>query len=217
MPGPIGLRFNGWGNPARNILASQRDRRLVLNQLTFGEKVDSPDATKLPVLLAVALLKDRNGVIDIKLPISGSLDDPHFSIGGIVIQALINLLVKIVTAPFALLGSLGGGGEQLAQRIDRELSGSARVATHSQKTTAMCTAAQRLSEAISSKRIRHPDDEELNRHVLNAAAQQVGAAWKFVKRRKKGGKIDALIALAMAHSVLIAGPPKPEGKGIWFA
>jgi len=109
------------------------------------------------------------------------------------------------------------GGEQLAQRIDRELQGRALVATHSQKTTAMCTAAQRLSEAISAKRIQHPDDAELTRHVLNAAAQQVGAAWKFVKRRKKGGKIDALVALAMAHSVLIAGPPKPKGKGIWFA
>lgn len=108
------------------------------------------------------------------------------------------------------------GGEQLAQRIDRELSGSARVATHSQKTSAMCTAAQRLSEAISSKRIRHPDDEALNQHVLAAGAQQIGAAWKFVKRRKKGGKIDGLIALAMAHSVLIAGAPKPPGKGIWF-
>ena len=91
------------------------ENRLILDQLTFGDKVASPDATKLPVQLAVALLKDRNGVIDIKLPISGSLDDPHFSIGGIVIQAIVNLIVKIVTSPFALLGSLGGGGgEQLS-------------------------------------------------------------------------------------------------------
>jgi hypothetical protein len=90
------------------------ENRLVLDQLTFGEKVASPDATKLPVLLAVALLKDRNGVIDIKLPISGSLEDPHFSIGGIVIQAIINLIVKIVTSPFALLGSIGGHGQELS-------------------------------------------------------------------------------------------------------
>jgi uncharacterized protein involved in outer membrane biogenesis len=62
------------------------ENRLVLNQLTFGERVESPTATKLPVLLAVALLKDRNGNIDINLPISGSLDDPKFSMGGIIGQ-----------------------------------------------------------------------------------------------------------------------------------
>ena len=90
------------------------DNRLVLDQLTFGEKVESPQATKLPVLLAVSLLRDRNGVIDIKLPISGSLDDPKFSIGGIIVRVIVNLLAKAVTAPFALLGSMFGGGEELA-------------------------------------------------------------------------------------------------------
>jgi hypothetical protein len=87
---------------------------VYLDQLTFGEKVDSPTATKLPVLLAVALLKDRNGVIDINLPISGSLDDPQFSMGGIIIRVIVNLVVKAVTAPFALLGAIFGGGEELA-------------------------------------------------------------------------------------------------------
>jgi len=90
------------------------ENHLVLDQLTFGDKVDSPDAIKVPLLLAVALLKDRNGVIDIRLPISGSLDDPHFSVGGIVIQAIIGLLTKIITAPFAVLASLGGGKQELA-------------------------------------------------------------------------------------------------------
>ncbi|MDE2004693.1 MAG: DUF748 domain-containing protein, partial [Betaproteobacteria bacterium] len=54
--------------------------QLLLDQLTFGEHVDSPTATRLPVLLVVALLKDRNGVINLDLPISGTLDDPQFSI-----------------------------------------------------------------------------------------------------------------------------------------
>lgn len=86
--------------------------QVILNQLTFGEKVDSPDATKLPVLLAVALLKDRHGVIDINLPISGSINDPQFSVFGIVLKVIGNLLVKAITAPFALLA--GGGGEDLS-------------------------------------------------------------------------------------------------------
>ncbi|HEY7218538.1 MAG TPA: DUF748 domain-containing protein [Candidatus Binatia bacterium] len=84
--------------------------KIILNQLTFGEKIESPTATKLPVLLAVALLKDRNGVIDVDLPISGSLDDPQFSVGGIVLRIIINIITKAVTAPFSLIASAFGGG-----------------------------------------------------------------------------------------------------------
>ncbi len=86
--------------------------QVILNQLTFGEKIESPDATKLPVLLAVALLKDRKGVIDINLPVSGSLNDPKFSVGGIIWKVILNLLAKALTAPFALLS--GGGSEDLS-------------------------------------------------------------------------------------------------------
>lgn len=92
----------------------EAENRIFLDQLTFGEKVESPSATKLPVLLAVALLKNRRGEIDINLPISGSLDDPEFSVGGIIVQVIINLIAKAVTAPFALLGSMFGGGEELS-------------------------------------------------------------------------------------------------------
>lgn len=86
------------------------ENKIILNQLTFGDKIESPTATKLPVLLAVALLKDRNGVIDVDLPISGSLDDPQFSVGGIVLRIIINLITKAVTAPFSLLASAFGSG-----------------------------------------------------------------------------------------------------------
>jgi uncharacterized protein involved in outer membrane biogenesis len=84
--------------------------QIILDQLTFGEKVESPTATKLPVLLAVGLLKDRNGVIDVNLPISGSLDNPEFSIGGIILRIIINIITRAVTSPFALLGGAFGGG-----------------------------------------------------------------------------------------------------------
>ncbi|MCX7965736.1 MAG: DUF748 domain-containing protein [Syntrophorhabdaceae bacterium] len=87
---------------------------IFIDQLTLGDKVDSPDATKLPVRLAIALLKDRNGQIKLDIPVSGSLDDPKFSIWRIVLQVIINLLTKAATAPFALLGSLFGGGEEIS-------------------------------------------------------------------------------------------------------
>ena len=91
------------------------ENRLVLDQLTFNrEHVDSPTATKLPVLLAVSLLKDSHGVIDIRLPIAGSLDDPEFSVGGLIVRVIVNLIAKAVTAPFALLSAVFGGGEELS-------------------------------------------------------------------------------------------------------
>ena len=88
--------------------------QVTLNQLTFGEKIDSPSATKLPVLLAVALLKDRNGVIDINLPVSGSINDPQFSVFGVLLKIIGNLLVKAFTSPFALLSGGGAGADDLS-------------------------------------------------------------------------------------------------------
>jgi len=88
-------------------------QKFVIDQLQLGEKVESPDAVSLPLKLAVALLKDRNGVIDIDLPMTGSLDDPKFRIGPLIWKAFFGLPTKIATALFALLGKLFGGGEEM--------------------------------------------------------------------------------------------------------
>jgi hypothetical protein len=90
---------------------------IVVDSLEFGDKTDSKDAAPIPIKLAVALLKDRQGVIDLQLPVGGSLDDPQFRLGPIIWKALLGLLTKVVTAPFAALGALFGGGEEM-QYID---------------------------------------------------------------------------------------------------
>jgi hypothetical protein len=90
------------------------DNRLILDQLTFGNESTNPEANKLPVRLAVALLSDRNGIIDISVPVAGTLDDPQFSIGGIVLKVVGNAITKAVTAPFTMLASLFGGGEEMS-------------------------------------------------------------------------------------------------------
>lgn len=91
------------------------DNKIVLNQLRFGDEVPGAQQS-LPVKLAVALLADRHGVIDINLPVSGSLNDPDFRIGPIVFKLIVNLVVKAVTAPFSLLANLlGGAGDELSQ------------------------------------------------------------------------------------------------------
>jgi Domain of Unknown Function (DUF748) len=86
---------------------------IIVEQLEFGEKTESKDAVSLPVKLAVALLKDRDGVIDLNLPVTGSLDDPQFKLAPIIWKVFVHILEKAVTAPFALLGSLFGGGPDL--------------------------------------------------------------------------------------------------------
>lgn len=86
------------------------NNKLVLNQLRFGDEVKGAP-NSLPVKLAVALLADSNGVIDIDLPISGSLNDPQFSIGSLVGKVVTNLIGKAITAPFSLItNAMGGGG-----------------------------------------------------------------------------------------------------------
>jgi len=88
-------------------------QHFVVDQLELGDRVESPDAIHAPIKIAVALLKDRNGVIDIDLPMQGSIDDPTFRLRPLIWKAFVNLLVKVATAPFALLGHLFGGGEHV--------------------------------------------------------------------------------------------------------
>jgi outer membrane protein OmpA-like peptidoglycan-associated protein len=88
--------------------------KVFLDQFTLGKKVESTRATNLPVRLAVALLKDRKGEIHLDIPVTGRTDDPKFSVWGVVLQILKNLLVKAATSPFALLSSAFGGKEDFS-------------------------------------------------------------------------------------------------------
>ncbi|MBE9528354.1 MAG: DUF748 domain-containing protein [Proteobacteria bacterium] len=88
---------------------------IVLDQITFGQRVESPDATKLPVRFALNLLKNRQGAVELDIPVSGSLDDPEFKVGGVIMKLAVNFIVRAVSSPFALLGAIiGGDGEELS-------------------------------------------------------------------------------------------------------
>jgi hypothetical protein len=84
------------------------ENSIILSDFELGKKVPHPDAMDLPLGLAVALLKDVNGKIDIDLPVRGNVNEPDFNYGGVVLKALGDLLVKIVLSPFTALGSLLG-------------------------------------------------------------------------------------------------------------
>jgi outer membrane protein OmpA-like peptidoglycan-associated protein len=89
------------------------DNHLFIDQLTFGDRVDSRDATTLPVRLAVALLKDARGEIAVDVPVTGVLSDPQFSLSGVILDAFVNLIVKAATSPFSLIAAAFGTEEDL--------------------------------------------------------------------------------------------------------
>jgi hypothetical protein len=90
------------------------DNKVVLQRLKLGERVESPGAMRLPLDLAIAILSDAEGRIDIALPVRGNVDRPEFSYGHLIWQALVTVITKVATAPFRALGSLfGGDGEKL--------------------------------------------------------------------------------------------------------
>ncbi len=90
------------------------DHEVVLERFTLGERVEAPDAIRLPLDLAVALLTDTEGRIDVAVPVRGNVDDPEFEYGQMIRQAIVNLITKIVTSPFRALGGLvGEKGEPL--------------------------------------------------------------------------------------------------------
>jgi uncharacterized protein involved in outer membrane biogenesis len=133
---PYSMKFAGYRIAAGKISLDlqykvrnsqlEGENKVVIDQLTLGEKVDSPDALKLPLELAIALLKDSDGRIDLGLPVSGNLDDPQFSYGALIWKVIGNVLTKIVTAPFRAIGALLGVGGDNLEAIDFD-PGSARL------------------------------------------------------------------------------------------
>ena len=120
------------GELSADITASLKGKRLDMrNKLTIrglelGKKTDSPHAADMPLPTAVAALRDMSGVISLDLPVSGTIGDPQFKLSGIVSQMIGNVMVKTVTTPFTLLGSLvtgvadiftGGSGPQEARIV----------------------------------------------------------------------------------------------------
>ena len=152
--------------------------QLFLDQLTLGEAVESPTATKLPVRFALSLLKDRNGQIKLNLPIEGSLDDPQFSIGGIIFQVIGNILQKVVTSPFSALASLFGDGPTLS-RIEYPAG---RVVLDDQAKVAIKNLAQALADRpsitleIAGWASLNGDAEGLRQQMLNSKMLAVKAA-----------------------------------------
>jgi outer membrane protein OmpA-like peptidoglycan-associated protein len=120
----------------------------LIDQFELGERVDNPDAVSLPLKMAVAVLKDSNGKIKIDVPISGDLDNPRFNIGAIVTDALFNTISKVISSPFALLGTLAGASHTDLSTIEFK-PGSAALDANQQLKLAQIAAALQNRRQLS--------------------------------------------------------------------
>ena len=146
------------------------ENKFVINKIKLGERVDSPDAMKLPLDLAIALLEDSNGVIDLDLPISGSLDDPQFSYGKIVWKAIVNVLTKLVTAPFRVLGKLLGVSAEKLENVVFDPGSNILLPPEQEKLKTLAEAmAKRPALTLT---IEPGYDPETDRHALQEQAMR---------------------------------------------
>ena len=177
------------------------ENKVFIDQFTFGEKVDSPDATSLPVKLAVALLKDRKGEIRLDIPVTGSLDDPKFSVFNIVLQVLGNLVTKAVTSPFALLGAAFGSGEGM-QYVEFD-SGHSTIPTDGRKKI------EALITALSEK----PSLRLEIAGYVSPEADREGLKQYFMQRKVRAQKLNDLVkkgASAVPVDEVVVGPEEYE-------
>ena len=171
-------------------------QRFVIDQLQLGERVESPEAVHLPLKIAVALLKDRNGVIDLDLPITGSLDDPKFRLGPLIWKAIVGLLTKVATAPFALLGSLFGGGEEmnLIEFQPGETALDAKAQEHIASLSKALKERTQLQLDVPASFSPDIDGPALTSRSLNAKLQALAEKQAAGKKGKGAEDLDAILA-----------------------
>jgi hypothetical protein len=222
---PYAVRFAGYRIASGTLDANlhyevdhgklNADHRLVIRQLQLGERVASPHAINLPLRLAVALLKDSNGVIRIGLPVTGSLDNPQFSLGPLIGKALLHVLEKAVTAPFSLLGRLFGGGPDM-NRIEFAPGSAALPPAARGRAAALAKAlAQRPQLQLQVPAVFAPDvdtaalarrrlrDELLALARSGAAAASGGRVGRGTARTPKPPTGPEALELPMAHYRLL--------------
>lgn len=160
------------------------ENSIVIERIELGDKVDYPDAMSLPLGLAIALLQDPSGRINIDLPVGGNVNDPEFSVGGVVLRAFVNLITKAATSPFRLLGGLVGADTENFDRIEFE-SGQADLTPPEREKL------DQLAQALAMR-------PTLNLAIAGAVDRDADA---FAMRTARvDGRIDAMLETEQAAS-----------------
>jgi hypothetical protein len=141
---------------------------IVISNIRLGERVESPDALDLPLDLAVALLKNSDGVIELKIPVTGNVNDPEFDMGPVIRAAITNAIRNIVTAPFRFLASLFGSDDQSISNIRFQAGRSDLTPPEQEKLLKLITALEQRPQLVLN--IPAPFNETTDRPPLQLQA-----------------------------------------------
>lgn len=166
--------------------------QIILNQLQFGDRVEGSEAPNLPIKLAVALLADSNGVIDIDLPISGSINDPQFRVGPLIVRMVFNLIGKAITAPFALIARAFGGSHDEMNQIEFMAGESSLSETARQRLDGVAKALQQRP-ALSVTITGQSDPQAEREGYQRARLRELMAMEKRRRMARAGDSIDGQV------------------------
>lgn len=167
---------------------------ILLDQFYLGDKVDSPEATSLPLKLGLALLRDREGKIRLDIPVEGELSDPDFRLGKVIWRAVVNLITKAVSAPFALLGSLFGSGAEQLGHVDFAAGSVAIAEDQAKKIDTLAKALQERPD-LQLEITGHADSEADRAAVadrLFLRKLKVQKMKEILKGGESSGSVDAV-------------------------
>lgn len=201
---------------ARQLDAQNRAR---VDQLTLGDRTGSPDATKLPVRLGLAILTDREGVIALDVPVGGSIDAPDFTLGRVIWRAVVNVFTKIALSPFSAIGALFGGGEENLEVLEFAPGQAALDATAERKLSVLVKAlAERPALQLDLEGVA---DEAVDGPALRQAALEDAlrrAKWTGLRAKAPGLELSEVAVGAEDRPRLVealwkalprAEPPPP--------
>jgi hypothetical protein len=176
----------------------QGDNTVRIEKLKLGEKVASDKAVDLPLDLALAILTDANGVIDLAVPVTGDVDNPQFDIGSLIAKAFLNLITKAITAPFSLLAGLANSDDDL-QRITFSSGSSTLSDSNKEKLRELAAALEqrpKLSLVVTGRLNLAADRERLQRDALKSRLLEGGLSAEQI--RERGAEWEEAIATLYA-------------------
>jgi len=180
-----------------SITGTQLDasNTVILDQMKLGQNVASDQAVNAPVKLGLALLTDRQGVIEVDLPVSGDLADPQFSVGQVVMRAFVNLLAKAAASPFTMLGSvadLAGFSSEELGHVAFEPGTTVMPEQETAKLSALASALQERPELLLNVRgavAPEADGLALLKEGMAAQGEETsGEAWEQARQAYLAGE-----------------------------
>jgi uncharacterized protein involved in outer membrane biogenesis len=92
--------------------------KVIARDLVLGNRVDGTKDAPFPVRLAIALLKDKEGRINLEVPVEGTVDSPEFAYRKVFWSAVRTILANAATAPFRALGRMFGRDEDDLELVE---------------------------------------------------------------------------------------------------